>query len=483
MRLPRLLLRRRRSGPDRRYAARLRAAFARERETGGRLLAAARAAAALIIAAWLIVSRPQLDVVYYLALLATFAGLPLGLMWLSRRGRRKPWTKYALSALDAALLTAALVLPNPLAAEPPGPPALTFHFGNFPYYFVLLAPTVLSLSPGYVLWTGFVGAAAWAGGVAWVLAQPHTKALPDPAAFIALPPAERIARLLDPEFVDLTARYQEVVLLLAVTAVLAIAVARSRRLVRRQAAAERERGNLARYFSPNVVDALARLDDPLGKVRRQRVAVMFADIVGFSGFAEHAAPEEVIRLLREHYDRLAEVVFAHGGTLDKYIGDALMATFGTPEPGTDDAARALACARSMIRSLDDWNAERARRGEMPVRMGIGIHYGAVVLGNVGSERRLEFTVIGDAVNIACRLEALTRDRGARLIVSERLVEAVREELGAGPAGALLDGLVQGGSMPLRGRDGEVRIWTLGESDSAVAEAVETRTEELPMAAD
>jgi adenylate cyclase len=454
---------------DRRRAVRLRAAFAREGETSGCLLAIVRAVAALVIAIWLAISRPQLDVVYYLALLAVFAIGPLGFLWLARRGWRKPWSNYALSALDAALLTVALILPNPLGAAPL-PPALSFRFGNFPYYFLLLAPTVLSLSPGYVLWTGMVGAVAWSAGVTWVLAQPHTEALLDPAGLVELPRAERIARLLDPAFVDVTTAYQDIVLLLAVTGILALAVSRSRRLVRRQAIAERERGNLARYFSPNVVDALANLDNPLGIVRRQPVAVLFADLVGFSRFAERTAPEAVIRLLREHYDRLASVVFEHGGTIDKYIGDALMVTFGTPERGVADAARALACARAMLASLDRWNEERAARGEMPVHMGIGVHYGAVVLGNVGGEHRLEFTVIGDTVNIACRLEQLTRARGVPLIVSEQVVEAVREEPlplgeGQGDARLLLDGLRPGGSIPLRGRDSEVRIWTWGEGES------------------
>jgi adenylate cyclase len=115
-------------------------------------------------------------------------------------------------------------------------------------------------------------------------------------------------------------------------------VHRARRLVAAQAESERARGNLARYFSPNVVDQLARVEEPLGPVRVQPAAVLFADIVGFTAASERQSPEQTIALLREVHHRMADAVFDHGGTLDKYIGDAVMATFGTPHPATDDAA-------------------------------------------------------------------------------------------------------------------------------------------------
>ena len=116
-----------------------------------------------------------------------------------------------------------------------------------------------------------------------------------------------------------------------------------------------------------------------------------------------------LNLLRDYHDRLGQAVFDNNGTLDKYIGDGLMATFGTPDPGPQDAANALQCAMDMIASLEDWNAERIGEGKAPVRVGIGLHYGAVIAGDIGNERRLEYSVIGDTVNIASRLEHLTRN--------------------------------------------------------------------------
>jgi adenylate cyclase len=387
-------------------------------------------------------------------------------MVLDQRGQGRAWHKYVLALFDAALLAVALLLPNPLQ-QAEYPPALALRQESILYLYHFLAFTVLSLSPWYVLWTGFVAAAAWSAGLMWIISHPLSKARFAPGDFALLPPAERIALYADPNFVDVAAWYQQVLLLLVVAGVLALAVERSRRLVRQQAAVERERGNLARYFSPNVVDGLASLDRPLDRVRRQSVAVLFADIVGFTALTERQPPERTIALLREHYNRLGAIVFEHAGTLDKYIGDALMATFGTPEPGLDDATRALRCGRAMLEAMTAWNAERAAAGEPELRIGIGIDYGPVVLGNVGSERRLEFTVIGDVVNVAARLEELTRKAGVDLIVSDRLVEAVRRET---PGAAELQGLVEGPLAAVRGRDGMVSIWMSGEARPPDGEA-------------
>src|SRR5204862_53128 len=138
---------------------------------------------------------------------------------------------------------------------------------------------------------------------------------------------------------------------------------------------ERARGNLARYFSPNVVDALAEMEQPLGPGRVQPAAVLFADIVGFTAMSEKLTPQAAIALLRDVHHRMADAVFDQRGTLDKYIGDAVMATFGTPQPGPDDAARALACARGLAGQITALNDARRDAGLAPIRVGIGLHYG------------------------------------------------------------------------------------------------------------
>jgi adenylate cyclase len=235
-------------------------------------------------------------------------------------------------------------------------------------------------------------------------------------------------------------------------------VARMRDLERQRAAAERARHNLSRYFSPNIVEMLAEQDEPLGAVRRETVAVLFADIVGFTGMAETMAPEAVMSLLRIFHERMTAQIFACGGTIDKYIGDGIVAVFGVPTPRADDAANALKCADLMLSALQQWNGERVRDGEAPLAIGIGLNYGPAVLGDVGSEHSMAFTIIGDTVNTASRLQALTRTLETPLVVGEPLVAVLRNG-GSSGAAKLLVQLRDGGEQALRGRAGSIRIWT------------------------
>ena len=234
-------------------------------------------------------------------------------------------------------------------------------------------------------------------------------------------------------------------------------IGRVRELDRRRAAAERARANLARYFPPNIAEILAEHEQPLGEVRRQTVAVLFVDIVGFTRMAERMAPETVVTMLRQFHQRITAQIFACGGTVEKYIGDAVFAVFGLPNAGPDDAANALRCAELMISTVAEWNSERSWEGESPLAIGIGLNYGPAVIGDVGSEQGLSFTVIGDTVNTAHRLQALTRSFETPLVVGDPLVGAVK----MGPSGAalLIDRFQDRGEQFLRGRTGAIRIWT------------------------
>jgi adenylate cyclase len=235
-------------------------------------------------------------------------------------------------------------------------------------------------------------------------------------------------------------------------------IGRIRELDRQRAAAERARANLARYFSPNLVSMLADRDEPLGPVRREMVAVLFLDIVGFTRMAERMPPEAVVTMLRQFHDRMTNEIFACGGTVEKYIGDAIFAVFGLPSAGPDDAANALRCAEGMLAALDAWNKERAGSGEPAVAIGIGLNYGPAVVGDVGSGQSLSFTVIGDTVNTASRLQGLTRNLDTPLVIGDALVEAITAGSSA-EAKALLERLQDQGEQQLRGRSEPVRIWT------------------------
>jgi len=169
-------------------------------------------------------------------------------------------------------------------------------------------------------------------------------------------------------------------------------------------------------------------------------------------------PEAVLALLREFHARMTAQIFACGGKVDKYIGDAIVAVFGVPTASSSDAANALACATRMIDALERWNEDRERAAEPRLAMGIGVNYGPAVLGDVGSKYSMSFTVIGDTVNTAARLQTLTRTLGTPLVVGDPLIAAVKA-LSPEISSELMEQMVDHGEHDLRGRTGPVRIWT------------------------
>ena len=163
-----------------------------------------------------------------------------------------------------------------------------------------------------------------------------------------------------------------------------------------------------------------------------------------------------MRTLREFHALMEQEVFRHSGTLDKYLGDGLMATFGTPFVGKADAINALRCAQAMMAAADRWNDQRRTAGEPPIRVSFGLHYGPVVLGDIGLTC-LEFAVIGSTVNAASRLEALTRSLDCALVASDDLIRQARTELS--DAEAAFRSLTAQAPQTIRGLEQPIAIWT------------------------
>ncbi len=165
------------------------------------------------------------------------------------------------------------------------------------------------------------------------------------------------------------------------------------------------RARLERYHSPSVIgEVLSRARSGRLEPKQAEVTVLFADLVGFSTYSETAAPEEVAELLDRFFNDAVDAIFDCGGTLDKFIGDCVMAFFGAPVPQADHARRGLTAARSIRGAVEAWNAERSAAGRPPVAVRIALNSGPVVVGEVGAERRVEYTVLGNTVNVAARLE-------------------------------------------------------------------------------
>lgn len=210
-------------------------------------------------------------------------------------------------------------------------------------------------------------------------------------------------------------------LISAVAAQTAIAVENARaheRLAREEVA----RANYSRFLPEYVVKQMLENPDSfkLGGVS-QTITILFADIRGFTRISEHAPPEKIVNLLNRYFSAMTDIIFAHGGTLDKYLGDGLMALFGAPTATPDDASNALNAAVAMQRRMLGINRELRDEGFPEIGVGMGLHTGEVIVGYIGSDRRSEYTAIGDTVNTSSRLES--NARGGEILISDATAKA------------------------------------------------------------
>lgn len=194
-------------------------------------------------------------------------------------------------------------------------------------------------------------------------------------------------------------------------------------------------------------------------------AVMFADIVGFTGWSERHTPLQALQLVRRVYGRLEASVFRHCGTLDRYTGDGMMAMFGTPGLGPRGATNALSCLMAIVDEFAAWNSRRQHRGHEPIPISVGLHYGPVIFGDLADDHRSEVAVLGDTVNVANRLEALTREIGCVAAISVAAAAAAQE--GAESCSSIVSQFRNVGGRALKGRDKTVEILAYGERNVAV----------------
>ena len=210
---------------------------------------------------------------------------------------------------------------------------------------------------------------------------------------------------------------------------------------------QREKRRLSRFFSPDVLRAVVRGRDErsLGSSRRL-VTVLFSDLRGFTSISERLEPEQVAAMLREYLTEMTEIVFAHDGAVDKYIGDCVMALYNVPVEDPEHAIKAvrtgLAFQERTLAAAARWEAKYG----VTIRNGVGINTGEAVVGTLGSQQRLEYTAIGDTVNLAARLESITKDHGVSIIISESTYEYVKGVFATRELGAVT---VRGKSVPVK----------------------------------
>jgi len=199
------------------------------------------------------------------------------------------------------------------------------------------------------------------------------------------------------------------------------------------------------HVSPQVVDRLLAAGSTTSSDARQ-VAVMFVDIRGFTAAARTRTPQEVVDRLDAAFTVLVEIVDRNGGIVNKFLGDGFLALFGAPLDDPDAPRRAVTAAREMLAAIEQHNIH----SDWPLRIGIGLHLGHVVAGNVGSPRRKEYTVIGDTVNLASRIEGLNKEFGSQLLISDAVRQAIGHDVDAVPLG----------DVPIRGYEQPIRVWRL-----------------------
>lgn len=190
---------------------------------------------------------------------------------------------------------------------------------------------------------------------------------------------------------------------------------------------ERIKETFSRYVSRQVAEKILKEKDSIYlKGEKRRVTVLFSDIRGFTALAEKLPPEDVVSLLNDYFSIMVDIIFRYGGTLDKFIGDALMAVFNAPANQDDPELRAVITGLRMQEALSDLNRKRLSNGKTQIITGIGINTGEVIAGNIGSEKRLEYTVIGREVNLAQRIESKTQK--GELLISEKTYEYVKDNV-------------------------------------------------------
>lgn len=354
--------------------------------------------------------------------LAGYALFTLARLALALRGRLRAWFLALSVVVDVALLMLTIWS---FHLQYSAPPAIYLKAPTLMYVFILIALRALRFDPRYVLLTGFTAAAGWLALVAyaawWTGGVRRTHSFAEYAMSYDI--------LLGAEF-------DKVVSILMVTLVLALALHRAQALLLRAVSEQQAAAGLARFFAPEVAGRItqAEMDLVPGQAEQREAAVLFVDLRGFTPLAERLPPAAVMRLLADYQARMVRAIRDAGGSVDKFLGDGILASFGATRASPAFAAEGVRALEGVVVAASAWAAERAARGEPPLGVGASLASGPVMFGTVGDAARLEYTVIGEAVNLAAKLEKHTKvERAAAVLPAATLRLAQEQGFAAGLA--------------------------------------------------
>jgi len=327
---------------------------------------------------------------YALAAYLMFTILRLALAY---RGRLAGWFLTVSVVADMGLL---LGLIWSFHIQYNQPPSFYLKAPTLLYVFIFIALRALRFEARYVLIAGFVSALGWGFLIAYVIySQPE-----DPMI------TRNYVTYLTSNSILLGAEFDKIVSILVVTGILALAIWRARRLLVRAVVEQAAARDLSRFFAPEIAERIKGSDHVIhaGEGEARDAAILTTDIRGFTKFAEAVPAREVIALLTEYQSRVVPVIRRHGGSVDKFLGDGILATFGAAVPSATYAADALRAADEVLAAGAAWAAERTAAAASPLPVSVSVTTGRVVFGAIGDEERLEYTVIGDPVNLAAKLD-------------------------------------------------------------------------------
>lgn len=390
----------------------------------------------------------------------TLAFVPAGLvqLWVSRFNRPNRWLKYVIITLDVAMLAYLATTVPPYAeigglAEAVEESIRAYRDQDLQILYIFYSWVLISQSARFVTYFGLLLWLAWLGQMVSVLILPDVFTVDNLPEILQGAPQSVIER--HPRYVDPDIAVQNMGLVFVLTLSFIVVIRRTRSLTSRLFRAEQSRSALSRYFSPDVVDRVISDGESTACSNRRDTVILFADLVDFTREAEALPPHEVFELLREFHGVVESQVFSHNGTLEKYIGDAVLATFGGLEGHDDDACRALSCALALQDAMAALNARRLQRGARPLELAIGLHYGPTVSGIIGEGRNMAFVVTGAAVAIANRVQSEARRLNADLVLSDSFAARCRSE---GECASRMRGFDLEPACRLKGLTQPVSLW-------------------------